>query len=223
MISSTIQRDRPALGALAAASLFCCALAAARLGYTGRGTYLFLCWNLFLAWVPLGLSLALARLDAGRALTAALGAGWLAFFPNAPYLATDLVHLRERQPVPVWFDALLLLGFALTGLGLAFLSLVLVHRRVERRLGARKGWLFVAAVAGLTGLGVYLGRFLRWNSWDLLTRPAELVAEVARWLLAPAAHLRSAAVALFFGGFFGVAYVTLRALARALRSEGAEP
>jgi uncharacterized membrane protein len=214
-------REARALGALAAASLFCCALAAGRVGYTGRGTYLFFCWNLFLAWVPLGLSLLLARLAPGRVLTAVLGVAWLAFFPNAPYLVTDLVHLRAREPVPLWFDALLVFAFALTGLGLAFLSLVQVHRLVERRLGAARGWLFVALVAALTGLGIYLGRFLRWNSWDLLTRPAELAAEVARWLLAPAAHLRSAGVALFLGGFFGLGYATVRALAGALRSDQA--
>jgi uncharacterized membrane protein len=82
------------------------------------------------------------------------------------------------------------------------------------------GWFFVAAVAALTGLGVYVGRFLRWNSWDLLTRPAELVAEVLAWLLDPVSHLRGAVVALFFGAFFGVAYLMVLTLARALR--GAE-
>jgi uncharacterized membrane protein len=213
----TVPRERQALIALAAVSLFCCALTAARVGYTGRVTYVFFCWNLFLAWVPLGLSLAIDRLMVGRLVTGALGAVWLAFFPNAPYLVTDLVHLRARSPIPLWFDALLVLAFAVTGLGLAFVSLVLVHRLVERRLGTMVGWLFVAAVAGLTGLGVYLGRFLRWNSWDVFTRPVALAEEVAGWLLDPTAHLRGVGVALFFGGFFAASYLLMLALARALR------
>jgi uncharacterized membrane protein len=78
-------------------------------------------------------------------------------------------------------------------------------------------------VAALTGLGVYIGRFLRWNSWDLLTRPAELAAEVAGWLLDPVSHLRSAGMALFFGAFFGVSYLMVLALARALRVDEVEP
>jgi uncharacterized membrane protein len=213
----TIERERQALNILGVASLLCCALTAARVGYTGRGTYLFFCWNLFLAWVPAGLALAVARLQVGRFLTGALGAAWLAFFPNAPYLVTDLVHLRARNPVPLWFDALLVFAFALVGLALAVVSLLLVHRRVERRWGAWKGWLFVAGVAALTGLGVYVGRFLRWNSWDLLTRPAELLAEVAGWVLDPLPHLGGAGLALSFGAFFGVSYLVVLSLVRALR------
>jgi uncharacterized membrane protein len=196
-------------------SLLCCALESARVGYTGRGTYLFFCWNLLLAWVPLGLSLVLARWRPGRFMTGALGAAWLAFFPNAPYIVTDLVHLRARSPVPLWFDALLMSAFALTGLGLGLMSLRVVHRLVERRRGAAAGWVFVGAVATLTGLGIYLGRFLRWNSWDLFTRPTELVAEVGAWVLNPTSHVHSAGTALGFGGLFALSYLLMAALTRA--------
>jgi uncharacterized membrane protein len=209
-------RQSRALLALLLASFLCAAMTVGRVAYTGRGTFIFFCWNLFLAWVPLGLALALARYHArgtaGRAGSWALGAAWLVFFPNAPYLVTDLVHLRARSPVPVWFDALLVFGFALTGLCLAFVSLRLVHDLVERRRGPRAGWCFVTLVAGLTGVGIYLGRFLRWNSWDLVTRPGELVAEASAWVLHPAAHLGSLSVAAAFGGSFGVSYLLLCAL-----------
>ena len=92
---------------------------------------------------------------------------------------TDLIHLRTRGSVPIWYDAIMVFAFALTGLCLAFLSLWLVHRLVERRRGKAAGWVFVAAVAGLSGFGVYLGRYPRWNSWDVVTRPGELMADVA--------------------------------------------
>jgi uncharacterized membrane protein len=139
--------------------------------------------RVFLAWIPLGLSLVLSR-HAGAGAEErrsrlgplgslgfwALGALWLLFFPNAPYIVTDLIHLRDRSPVPIWFDAVMLFSFALTGLCLAFVSLLLFHRIVERRRGTPAGWIVVVVVSCLTGFGVYLGRYPRWNSWDLVAR-----------------------------------------------------
>lgn len=207
------------LGALALASLLCCGMVGARAAYTGRLTFGFFCWNLLLAWVPLGLSLALARRNApgrqaGHLGNWTLGAVWLVFFPNAPYIVTDLVHLRARNPVPLWFDALLVFGFALTGLCLAFVSLLMVHRLVERRRGVRAGWVFVGLVAALTGFGVYLGRFRRWNSWDLVTRPAELLADAVGWMADPFSHVRRVGVTVVFGAFFAITYLVLFALTR---------
>ena len=180
-----------ALVVLALASAFCGALALTRVFYSGRAA-------LPLAGVEPGARLGAAAAGAGdrpppRAGRTAvvrrgrplLGAAWLAFFPNAPYLVTDLIHLRTRAFVPVWYDAIMVFAFALTGLCLAFLSLWLVHRLVERRLGKAAGWLFVAVVAGLSGFGVYLGRYPRWNSWDVVTRPGELMADVAAHVQRP--------------------------------------
>jgi len=205
--------------ALVLASLLCCAMAAARVLYSGRLTFVFFCWNLLLAWVPLGLSLALARWHAagpkaGRLGTWALGTLWLAFFPNAPYIVTDLIHLRARTPVPLWFDALLVFAFALTGLCIAFVSLRVIQGLVERSRGTRTGWLFVVAVAGLTGFGVYLGRFQRWNSWDLVTPPAALLADAVKCVVDPASNFRAVGMTIAFGAFFGVSYVMLFALTR---------
>ena len=208
---------------LVLASSFCCALAAARVLYSGRLAYAFLCWNLVLAWVPLGLALALARRHAPapdrrpprRLETLALGAPWLLFFPNAPYMVTDLMHLTwKRTPVPLWFDALMLFAFALTGLCIAFLSLWLVHRLVERRHGVARGWLFVAAVTALSGFGVYLGRFERWNSWDLVARPADLLAAIAGPVVAPLSHPRTFAMTTVAAALFGIAYLMLFTLVR---------
>jgi uncharacterized membrane protein len=215
---------RRAVGVLALASLLCCLVTGARILYVERFTYGFFGWNLFLAWVPLGVSLLLARRHAagreppGRAGTLALGAVWLAFFPNAPYMVTDLIHLRGRHPIPIWFDALLVFGFAFTALCVSFVSLLLLHRLVERRRGRRAGWLFVSAVALVTGFGVYLGRFQRWNSWDLVTRPGELLGDVANRLVHPLDHPRTLIMTLVFAGFFYVSYLLLFALA-SLRGE----
>jgi uncharacterized membrane protein len=89
---------------------------------------------------------------------------WLLFLPNSPYLVTDLVHLKPRPSVPLWFDILLVQSFVLTGLLLGFLSVYLMHRLVTHAYGWKIGWLFTLLILALTGFGIYLGRFERWNS-----------------------------------------------------------
>jgi uncharacterized membrane protein len=211
-------RDDQTVLALSLASIGCAAAIGARSLYTGRVTYVFFAWNLFLAWVPLVLSLALVRRHRpgtkSDPASWALGVAWLAFFPNAPYLVTDLVHLRPRAPVPLWLDALLVFAFGLTGLCLAFVSLRLVQGLVERRRGVVAGWLFVALVSGLTGVGIYLGRFHRWNSWDLVTRPQALLSDAAGWAREPLANLNAVAAAVILGAMFGVSYLLLFAVSR---------
>jgi uncharacterized membrane protein len=214
----TAQIDRRVMmtaSVLVLASGFCCALVLARAFYVGHLAYGFLGWNLFLAWVPFGLSIVLAHRvpNPGRArpTTWLLGALWLAFFPNAPYVVTDLIHFRPGPPVAI-FDAVLLFTFALTGMCLAFSSLLLVHRVVARRHGPWLGWLFVAVVALLSGFGIYLGRFQRWNSWDLLVRPVQLLSEMAGWVLHPFPHRAAFAFTALMGGVIFVAYVMLFAL-----------
>jgi uncharacterized membrane protein len=202
---------------LALASCFCGALALGRIRLTGRAGLLFLGWNLVLAWVPLGMSLLIVRRHLpgrrpSRLGSFALGAVWLAFFPNAPYLVTDLVHLRAHGFVLLLYDAMMVFAFALTGICLAFLSLWLMHRLVERHLGRALGWLFVAAVAGLSGFGVFLGRFPRWNSWDLVTRPGELFVTLAVHAQDPFAHPRAIGMTLMMAALFALAYLMFFAL-----------
>jgi uncharacterized membrane protein len=206
-----------ALAMLALASAFCGALALTRRQLTGRAALLFLGWNLVLAWVPLLVSVAIAARHApGRTPSLpgslALGAVWLAFFPNAPYLVTDLIHLRAQGFVLQLYDAMMVFGFAMTGLCIAFLSLWLLHRLVDRRLGPAAGWLFVAGIAGLSGFGVFLGRFPRWNSWDILTKPGELFVTLAVHAQDPLAHPRAIGVTLMMAGLFSIAYLMLFAL-----------
>src|SRR6185503_5652035 len=98
-------------------------------------------------------------------------------------ILTDLVHLGPKAHGRYWGDLVLILLFALIGLVLGFLSLFLMQRLVARRYGWPAGWLFVGVVAGLSGFGIYAGRFLRWNSWDVVFSPLELFADASRWLL----------------------------------------
>jgi len=137
-------------------------------------------WNLVLAWVPALLAVRLrADVRAGgsavRLLPLALG--WLLFLPNAPYLVTDVVHLRYDD-VTRYYDLPMFLVFSGTGLLLGFLSLYVVHALVRGRFGERAGWLLVLPTLGLTGIGIYLGRALRWNSWDVIVQPERRIAQV---------------------------------------------
>jgi uncharacterized membrane protein len=202
--------------ALAFASLIGCAVLGTRVVITGQERHLYLPWNLFLAWLPLLFALAAEGLQQRggerRWKFFAAAFAWLLFFPNAPYILTDLTHLRWQAHPHWWADLVLILLFALAGLVLGFLSLFLMQRLVAQRFGWRTGWLFVGAVAGLSGFGIYLGRFLRWNSWDLLIHPIGLCADVAHWLARVPARPRLAVLPALFATLLFLAYLMLYAL-----------
>ena len=202
--------------ALSFASLVSVALIAARILWTSNLKYGYLAWNLFLAWVPLGLAFLACDQHAKQAERNwrfyALAGGWLLFFPNAPYIFTDVIHLTTRIYGQFWVDLVLILLCALTGLVLGFVSLFLMQTLVARRLGRAGGWLFIAAVAGLSGFGIYLGRFLRFNSWDIVYKPFELCVGVTQLAIQPQSHPHSLAFPFLFAIFLFIAYVMLYAL-----------
>jgi uncharacterized membrane protein len=139
-----------------------------------------------------------------------LAAVWLAFLPNAPYLMTDLVHLSGDEEL---WRHVLQYGFAAwTGTMLGVVSLRIVHLDVERRAGGVAGWAVVAASSVLCAIGVVIGRFERWNSWDLVRRPALVADSTFDWLSSPVANVRSTGVALAVALFFTIAYITIWAL-----------
>ncbi len=191
-----------------------------RIAHTGSPNFVYLVWNLFLAWVPFVFAL-LAYAYARRAWAiAALGFGWLLFFPNAPYIATDFIHLRSHAAAPLWYDLLTISAFAGTGLALGFASLYLMQAVVRRELGTIASWIAVVTASGLAGVGVYLGRFLRANSWDMLTNP-DLFARLARIRLAdPFGNPKLLAVAASFMILISVGYAFVYAVARPLLEDG---
>jgi len=196
---------------LLAALLFTSSLAGAmwfvRFVYTGSITFIFLLWNLFLAWLPVLFALLARRHRASRLGRWLWGSLWLLFFPNAPYLLTDLLHLGQIGHVPIWYDLIMLLTFALAGLFLGFASLFWLQDLVTKALNQWAGWLFVLVVLGLSSFGVYIGRFLRWNSWDLLLNPTILLHDLANHLLVWSQFRETAVVtvlltAVFVGSYF---------------------
>ncbi len=189
-------------------------LRAARLGGWGQ---LWLAWNLLLAWIPYlaGLiTLRLWRRDPARPWRLIVPAAlWLAFLPNAPYIVTDFIHVRARADLPwlYWYDMVNMALLAWTGCVLGALSLGMIRRMVASYLGRALGWLFVLGTAGLCGCGIYLGRFTRWNSWDLLTNPHALASDLLPAILQPTDYLRPWALSGLFAAFFLVSYLLLAA------------
>lgn len=168
-----------------------------RLPDGGRPPYLFLIWNTFLAWIPAGLAVALDILSLikSRVLRGLLllgtGVVWLFFYPNAAYMVTDLLHPFARFPVSssnrFWWDMLFwdhlftVLLVALLGLALGSVSLGSVHGLVRRTFGRVAGWVFAVGVLLISSFGVYLGRFIRFNSWDILHHPFQLLQDIAEY------------------------------------------
>lgn len=220
-LTPALTPERRTLLALVIASLATGVLVVTRMLVVETRGYAFLGWNLFLAWVPMAFALAAQRTAAARVPGArpphvllyllAVG-GWLAFFPNAPYIVTDLMHLRTTRGAPLWLDVLVVGSAAATGLLLGLVSLRIVHASLERRFGRPwLGWVVAVGVCFLAAFGVYLGRFMRWNTWDLLTKPDELLADAWSALAEP----RLVAFAALYGFALVTAYIVSRLLMHA--------
>jgi uncharacterized membrane protein len=197
---------------LAVATIICIVLIRARIALTGSVRYSFLTWNLFLAWIPFGIAYLTFISSLSRRwllLTVPISTFlWLIFFPNAPYILTDFQHLSTGGgEIPVWYDVLLLIWFSFTGLFLGLVSLFLMQVVVQRAFGRWIAWGFITTVILLTSIGVYIGRFLRWNSWDILRNPGG----VAHFAFAYGANpsLRSIGFTGLFGIFFLFIYLLL--------------
>jgi uncharacterized membrane protein len=174
-----------------------------------------LVWNLFLAWIPFVVGLALydaARREASTTMLLALGSIWLVFLPNAPYIATDLKYLGDLPSGTYWYDPILFGAAAGLGLVLGFLSLYLVQTVVAERVGRLAGWTVAMAALVLSGLGVYLGRYERWNSWEVLTEPGKIFGGLASGLTDPMAYSKPIAISAFFAISCCVGYAVFYSL-----------
>src|ERR1700722_456643 len=167
------------LVALLSASGIGVVLTGLRIERTGNWNYIFLVWNLVLAWLPLIFAMGVHSRHQRRERSGwriyTLAVLWVLFFPNAPYIFTDLTHTMNNDFLSFfWEDLIVVLIFALTGFLLGFVSLYLMQSVVAERLGEKASWLFILGMAWLSGFAIYLGRFLRWNSWDVMTHPVKM-------------------------------------------------
>jgi len=192
-------------------SIFVLGMLVGRVLYTRTLDNTSIAWNLVLAWVPFLVALVVyvRASSASVASLVGLSAVWLLFFPNAPYIVTDLKHIGPGGGIPVLYDVLLLSGAAWTGLLLGLTSLFLMHGFARRFLGVVNAWAVVVLVLILSSFGVYLGRVQRWNSWDVFTRPGALLGDATEGL-----HARPLALTVLFTSFLLVTYLVLYSFAR---------
>ena len=174
--------------------------------------YLFYPWNIFLAVIPIWFSRRLRKYESVNFRSVALIAGWLLFFPNAPYILTDIFHFYPRPGVPVWYDLLLVLAGSWTGLMAGIISLMQVDGFIGRHTG--KKWRIA-----LTGIflfaasnGIYLGRFLRYNSWDVVTKPFNLVQLAVEYVFAPFDHTHAWGFCFICTGLLLLMYYSIKNL-----------
>jgi uncharacterized membrane protein len=210
--SSFSDRRIAVVASLAVLSLFVFAMMAARVLYTRTFEHTWIAWNLFLAWVPFVLALvvyARARSGMSRPTLLALGSLWLLFFPNAPYIVTDLKHIGRGGGIPVLYDVLLLSAAAWTGLLLGFTSLFLMHAVARRLLGVLSAWALVVGVLAASSFGIYLGRVQRWNSWDVFVRPGALLGQIATGF-----HAAPLALTVLLTSFLLASYLVFYSFAR---------
>jgi uncharacterized membrane protein len=199
------------------ASLGCCALVGVRVLYTGVPNFVYLIWNLFLAWIPFVLALIIydrGRPAASRPALVAAAVLWLLFLPNAPYIVTDLKYINGFGSVSALYDVVLLASAALAGLLLGLTSLFLIHAVARRLIGAFSAWALVVGALGLSSFGIYLGRVQRWNSWDVFVRPGSLFGDIAGGLLHPLSHPHPIAVTIVFTSFLLASYLVFYSFAR---------
>jgi uncharacterized membrane protein len=191
-------------------------LLCARVIATGYVTYVFLLWNLFLAFIPYAISYWLcnnSRLIKNKLKLTAVVSAWLLFIPNSFYILTDLFHLEHIASAPKWFDLLLLLSFAWNGLLFGIISL----RKMETVLQAVSGKGFslfiVFTVMWLNAFGIYIGRFLRYNSWDVITQPFSLFREMLEIILHPFDNKMEWGMILCYAVFMTLLYITVKKMA----------
>lgn len=202
----------------------CIGLVLARVAYSESGRHTGLIWNLFLAWIPFILSY-IAHVASWRRLTLyivipMIALLWLIFFPNAPYMLTDLQDLaRGEGGAPLWYDVIIVVWCSWTGMLLGVISLSLMHDIVHRLLGRLAGWIFVFGISALSSFGIYIGRFVRLNSWDILQDPAETAMEILGIVIDPS--MRLAAFTLLYTVFFVFVYLLLYSFSHFQREQSA--
>jgi uncharacterized membrane protein len=257
---------------LSLSMLFSCLLLLVRIIHTGRITFLFLVWNLFLAWLPWLITEYLSGKEclfrekcltrtkylfreagepslAGRGNDAHSGAepadrtgadlfrssgfrrlrrrsffvlavlAWLFFIPNAFYILTDLYHVGDwynDRLMPAWYDLIMILSFAWNGLLLGVLSVRRMEKILLPLLPAHNELFFLYPVMWLNALGVYIGRYLRFNTWDVLTNPFQLFGDITRILIHPLNNQYAWDMIFCFSVLMTLIYLMLKKIGHAL-------
>ena len=205
--------------ALILSSLFSGMLLLVRIILTSRMVFLFLPWNLFLAWTPYLLSKWMATQPAilrRRAILFLCMATWLLIVPNSFYILTDLFHLQMREESNRGFDLVLIFSFAWTGLALGVLSVGEMGKICRQYFSIRHDAYFIFPVMWMISLGIYIGRYMRFNSWDVITNPFALLSDIGDLVLHPAEHIIVWGMIGCFAVLMTIIYYTVKFMAKSL-------
>ncbi len=188
-----------------------------RIWYSASLTSLFLVWNIFLAWIPYVLSRFFELYRQKQKWKQALLFGtWLLFFPNALYIVTDLVHIDRESMVPWWYDVVLLFMASLIGIVLGFVSLRKAERFLRTYFTAGMVSALIALLLFLGSFGVYLGRFERWNSWDVVHNPLGLAVNIIDCFINPVENYKVWGITVLFTLTYYVLYFFMSQLPKAI-------
>jgi len=197
--------------------LFSTFLLVARVFYTGSSYFLSLEWNLFLAFVPYYLSGWLHRKPeriTNKWTLSLVLAVWILFIPNSFYIITDLFHLGETGHVPLWYDLLLLLSFAWNGLMMGILSVRQMEKIMQVYYFNKHELLFIYPVMWLNALGVFIGRYWRFNSWDVVTNPFRLILDILDLIMHPLTYKNAFGMIFCFSVFMTLLYLTIKRVSK---------
>jgi uncharacterized membrane protein len=210
MLSSV---DKEVLATLLVSSLVSLSLLAIRIVVTSTMRLSFLAWNLVLAWLPLIFAWWLRRrLATKRPLLwqdAAIGLAWLGFLPNSFYLITDLIHLQSSGEVGLLYDTAMITSFVINGLLLGYISLFIVHQLMKKYVSRKFAYVAAQFALLLCAFAIYLGRYLRWNTWDLVINPAGLLFDVSDRIINPGSHMLTFVVTSTFFVVLGSTYAVV--------------
>ena len=202
-------------------SSFSIVLLAIRIVVSHRLSYAFLAWNLFLAYVPLIIANWVNRHETvvRKKTTLFLSiSAWLLFLPNSFYILTDLFHLQNLPGSRPWFDLILILSFAWNGILFGIISIWKMEMLLKRTNGQLLSTLLIFAAMWLIAFGVYIGRFLRFNSWDIIFNPFPLFTQIIDMIINPYDYKTAWAMSLCFGCFIGILYYTMKKLTQLLNN-----
>ncbi|GAB0156410.1 DUF1361 domain-containing protein [Chryseobacterium sp. Alg-005] len=194
-------------------TIFCFSLSIFRYYISETKVFFFLNWNLFLAWIPLIItSFALIFHIKSKISLMIMMMIWILFFPNSPYILTDLFHLKVRNNIPIWYDLVVILSYAWTGLICGFMSLSDIEKFLSAYLRRPVINFIVIVFLFLSSFGVYLGRFLRWNSWDILNNPFGLFNDIIVRFIYPMEYTKTWGVTLLMGVMLNFMYFMVRGI-----------
>ncbi|MCA9329621.1 DUF1361 domain-containing protein [Candidatus Saccharibacteria bacterium] len=184
-------------------SLVSCSLFVIRATLLRNLDYWYLIWNLFLAWVPLFFMYLLIHHTQKNPWISlksiSMSILWLVFLPNSFYIATDFIHLIESPSYTLLFDIVLILSFTFNGFLLGYTTVIYIHNALLKKITAKTAHLLIGLVFLLCSFAIYLGRYLRWNTWDIISNPLGILFDVSERFINPSLHEQTfRTTALFF-------------------------